>query len=129
MDFQKIAIGSFPTLETGGGFRLVSKQLTPERLQVTARNPPSGRIDYVFPHHGEGKVVPLLVITRGWLGSADLRSEEKCGNTKSSSLLLRAADKNTLCRPDGAAGVAGRAPPICSEVWSHGPDRSRLEAL
>jgi hypothetical protein len=47
---DEVTIGSIPSLEDGWRGRLPPEQLSPQSLQVTAGNPPGGRIDYLTPH-------------------------------------------------------------------------------
>ena len=53
MHFQEISVWSVPTLEHRRREGLPTKELSPECLQMTARNPPGGRIDYLTRHRKE----------------------------------------------------------------------------
>jgi hypothetical protein len=47
---DEIAIWSVPPLEHSRRGRLSSKKLSPQRLEMTAGNPPGGRINYSGLH-------------------------------------------------------------------------------
>jgi hypothetical protein len=47
---QKITVGRIPALWDCRRWRLSPEKLSPQRLQMTARDPPGWRIDYVSRH-------------------------------------------------------------------------------
>ena len=50
MNLQKITVGRVPTLQDCRRRRLSPEKPSPQSLQMTARNPPGRRIDYVTRH-------------------------------------------------------------------------------
>lgn len=60
MQFDEVSVRSIPPLENGRRWRLAPKQLSPQRLQVTAGYPPRGRIDYVAPRPIRQTRVPVV---------------------------------------------------------------------
>jgi hypothetical protein len=50
MELDEITIGGIPPLQHGWRRRLTPEELSPKGLQVTAGNPPGGRIDYLALH-------------------------------------------------------------------------------
>src|ERR1700704_6132176 len=94
MDFQKITVGRFPTLENRRRRYLSSEKLSPQSLQMAPRNPPGGGIDYVTLHRSriEGSTTPgseFPARHRGAsLGNTDLWYQEKRGSPQGSSLFL-----------------------------------------
>ncbi len=65
MQLQEITIRSFPALERSRRWELTPEKLSPERLQMTAGNPPGRRIDYLTPHFSgyQVRLHPFISVT------------------------------------------------------------------
>lgn len=67
VNFEKVAVGSIPTLDTSRCGRLSPEELSPQCLQVATANPPRGRIDYVSAHSTTARVSPVFLQSRSQL--------------------------------------------------------------
>lgn len=74
MDLDEVSIRCIPPLDCGGSGSLAPEQLSPERLEVPARDPPGGGIDYLARHESLfTKGLTLEVQIFGIRKSADTR--------------------------------------------------------
>jgi hypothetical protein len=124
---DKVTIGGIPPLEHCRRRRLAPEQLSPQGLQVTTRNPPGGRIDYLTPHQlrlRRGNFSAYIIQGQvEAIGSPDFWDQKERGYAKGAPILLGTKNKNPFRRFVGEASGSRRATKIRPEIRRNGSGR------